>query len=910
MKRSRSTENQIVNILKEADANLPDAVGPARVNPEGRFRRTGENLMRFVTCTIAASFLLLHSVGPSLAAATGADTAVGVWKGQYICGQTATGLTLSIEASGDRLQANFSFYPVPGAHKQLRRAVSVAANGEFSMLGEFDSIIGEVNLRPDKWIRQPSGYQMVGLKGLMSKDGQSISGSVNLRGCQQFELERTSMTVAQARAERDADKPSPENVRPLKSVRSAAAKCDVLLSWMSRLELEYPTHDMDRMSANQGLKQAANLYRNRYFLEVFDKPYSEMSAGDRKRRVSSRLANSCTKTWREDGRRNGGTYGFVLTRTFTLPNPQFDSMVATKATAGTWMDRVLSAAASFPADDDSIDKIESYLASSGSQLAELWPSEQESFVTTLRARQKDIASGMLQHWTATIATMAPTVENAAVIQQELAARRRYFDLLDPQEASAIQETVTAKLDEILRPVVDRELAALDSWPNSLAGAAASVAWHRQFSQSFARFGRTPSVRSAERHFSAKRSAILDAARNEFAAKIDALPLNPEAGRRASSALNETLPLTVDKSLPAYKNYQEIVVNKLNLIENAKFDAQVASLLSLQNQSSGLQMDGYTLPGLISGIYQGQIGLLPDDLEQTRPQVAGLVKAMNDSCGEAPADVGLATITYIAPNMDDVMMESLQGFAEALQSGDLTKLARQSRVASEGFEDGVLLVRRQNDRCASSVVRRFRSNLNDLILARYRRTPQPYNQRLFSALLSADTRARYGLPNPMSAVVVANKANLVQQYEREIRQTSRSPAQLAEIEKIKRNCNNLLMNMRGVCDAAAKCGEYFVYFHPEHRKGERRYQDVFTVSNTPPDADVQTIQELWSYTEQSMTMSEGQEFSRGKTIPRNQLKPVLYAQKFGDYYGSRANLCKPYRPGELSCSSTLTYCTER
>jgi hypothetical protein len=864
-----------------------------------------------VTIKIAATLLLMSFAAAAVAATDTTGTVAGVWKGQYVCGQGITGLTLSIDSSRNQLQANFSFYPVSNSRNQSRRATTVAANGEYSLLGTYDSDIGEIVLRPNRWIRQPSGYRMAGLKGLLSKDGQTMSGSVVLAGCTQFELKRTSISVDEAQAARDANKPSPKNVRQLSSVRSTDKKCDVLLAWLSRLEVEYPTIDMDKIAATQANQYAANLFLGKYFLTVFDKPYLQMGAKGKKKRVSRKLATSCQRTWIADGRRNAYAYASFLQNAFATPSPQFVSIIETRSAARTWMDRTLAAVESFPSDMENYELVETYAAKGKSELAQLWPGDQAQFETVLRARQRDIAEGILQFWAAKLETLAPTSGNAAIILQELSARQKYFSQLDPGQVAAIQAMANAKVDDILQPLVDSELAALDSWPRSLKGAAASVTWHQRFRQTFARFWTAGAVRAAESRFITKRGAILDSARNEFAAKIDALPVSAEGGRRARAVLSETLSLASDKNQRAYPYYQDVVVTKLSQIENRKYDTQVASLLSLSNQWLGRGLGVYKLSGLIGAIHQGQIGLVPDDLEQTRPQVGGLFKAMNEECGEGPIDVGFASITYIAPKMDDVMMESLQGYADALQSGDFTKLARQSRVAREGFDDGTRL---SGLGCTSAQVRQFRSNLNDLILARHKKAPQPYNQRLFSALLSAKVRAEKGYPDPMSPVAVASSAasesDLLRKYEREIRQTSRSPAQQAQIEKMKRVCNNLMMNMREVCDAAARCGNYFVYFHPDHRRGGYRYYDVFTVSNTPPDAKVQTIQELWSYAEPSKTMGRSQEISRGETIPRNQLKPVLYPQKFGDYYGSQANLCKPYRPGELSCNPNQPFCTER
>jgi hypothetical protein len=289
-------------------------------------------------------------------------------------------------------------------------------------------------------------------------------------------------------------------------------------------------------------------------------------------------------------------------------------------------------------------------------------------------------------------------------------------------------------------------------------------------------------------------------------------------------------------------------------------------------------------------------------------VAGLYTAFNRSCGESGSDVGFAAIKYIMPSTDKALMQGMKALTDLIQSGNYGAYARsQSRVAKEGVDDGNRLIGRHG--CDSAQSQRFRRNLHGLILFRYRHQPGRYDESLFAALVSEQARRRYGYPDPTkpskrwrskSGADVTSMANTKR----------RRPRQTAKIQEIRENCNNIMLRSKGVCDAAAKCGPYFIYFHPQHRKGKYRYSNVYTVSRTAPDAKVQFIQESWSFHKRRGTLSKGKTISRGKKIARTAVKPLIYPQAFGDYYGGRQNICAPYRAGELSCSPNRTYCRER
>ena len=114
---------------------------------------------------------------------TGKSALYGVWKGQYICGQGPSGLTLTI--SGDnqsKLRARFRFYGLP-------QNPSVP-DGEFELQGTFNQTTGDIYFLPTQWINRPAGFQMVGMKGILGRGGQRITGTIQYPQCGKFNVSR------------------------------------------------------------------------------------------------------------------------------------------------------------------------------------------------------------------------------------------------------------------------------------------------------------------------------------------------------------------------------------------------------------------------------------------------------------------------------------------------------------------------------------------------------------------------------------------------------------------------------------------------------------------------------------------------------------------------------------------------
>lgn len=144
--------------------------------------------------------------------------------------------------------------------------------------------------------------------------------------------------------------------------------------------------------------------------------------------------------------------------------------------------------------------------------------------------------------------------------------------------------------------------------------------------------------------------------------------------------------------------------------------------------SGFLLDGYEAPDVMGGIYSGEYSTVSDDTE-TRAIVLGLVRALNDSCGEELFVDITAYMRFagVSTEPSENFMDVLEGILAARdtfeQTGDpfagldayYEEIGLSDLLAPEGYKDGKTLVGFYT--CDSSQVSRFRNNLDDFVVSR-------------------------------------------------------------------------------------------------------------------------------------------------------------------------------------------------
>jgi hypothetical protein len=143
--------------------------------------------IRVAVAVIAALTAISGGTAQAALAAQAAPAVDGTWTGSYICSQGDTGLRLVIRARGAALTATFSFYALP-------RNPGVPS-GKYTMTGT-DSATRMI-LRPGHWVKQPFGYEMVGLTaGPPADRGKVLRGRITNPACSSFSVTKSLASSA------------------------------------------------------------------------------------------------------------------------------------------------------------------------------------------------------------------------------------------------------------------------------------------------------------------------------------------------------------------------------------------------------------------------------------------------------------------------------------------------------------------------------------------------------------------------------------------------------------------------------------------------------------------------------------------------------------------------------------------
>jgi len=215
-----------------------------------------------------------------------ADLLSGRWTGTYQCaGQPVSRMILDIAASNRPLkEAIFSFD-------------AGGTTGSYSVVGR---VRGGAQFRfaPRAWIDRADGISMLGLIGILGRDGQSMTGS--LQGCPSgsFHAERNNegeaiITITGVRLP-EGDRISPKKFGGaiaglLGRAGSAEAQCRVLAEWYTPV---IDPHGFERMPSHKIVGAIAPIFRNEAFEPVFGMPL-ELMGGMESREIGRFLKETC-----------------------------------------------------------------------------------------------------------------------------------------------------------------------------------------------------------------------------------------------------------------------------------------------------------------------------------------------------------------------------------------------------------------------------------------------------------------------------------------------------------------------------------------------------------------------------------------------------------------------------------------
>ena len=440
----------------------------------------------------------------------------GTWVGSYRCGQGVTGLILTIEAAASGLTGTFRFHPTTENPR--------AQAGAYSVTGRFDPLIGELRLTPARWIEQPRGYGMVGLSGLLGPDGETLTGRIEHRSCQGFDLARSSGDVA-------------ASTIPTLPTPGTNARCEAALEWMNVAKREYPDLNMARSNSSILYPIITNAYRREHFEPIFGTAFEDLSVeqrADLRRNVGQTCGNH--RDYAHFMSERASTFFF---RPLTLESDQFSRSSFSRAemlerlrnidSVLTWRDRVLAAASGLETSEANFATVSAYAEQGEQELEQLWPSERAAFGEALGSVRKRMAETLIVPLAAEAEALPATLEGArraaAIARDSEVYLAAIGDGADGVGRSVFADRITA----LLEPLVAEELATLETLAMDREGLEAAARWHGGFEGRFGEFQTHPAIERANLHYRNWR----DTARRQVAAGRTSPSIEMSAETRAA-----------------------------------------------------------------------------------------------------------------------------------------------------------------------------------------------------------------------------------------------------------------------------------------------------------------------------------------------------------------------------------------
>jgi hypothetical protein len=160
----------------------------------------------------------------------------------------------------------------------------------------------------------------------------------------------------------------------------------------------------------------------------------------------------------------------------------------------------------------------------------------------------------------------------------------------------------------------------------------------------------------------------------------------------------------------------------------------------------ISKDSYNAPGILSPLYLGTFGQIPDD-EMTRNYVVSLVQEFNGACPTVPETMAIMSYGFYYAwnaNMGTLKAAAANNLDKAFANVVETLHRTSPHILIEGHEDAEKFIRlhAKNGECMSGPVEHLYRNIAELALEREHLPPDVDNDAKFFELLSPAMQRHY------------------------------------------------------------------------------------------------------------------------------------------------------------------------
>ena len=344
--------------------------------------------------------------------------------------------------------------------------------------------------------------------------------------------------------------------------------------WISRFRQEYPALKVSQYTSAETENGAANLFGDGHFVPVFGRRYSQFDAGQRSH-IFYQIYRKCPH-----GFRNKPWVGPVFRGAFEqsgfLKSANIAAIVEKRREVRAWLNEQNDQLDSIPSTAAGFNRLNSLATKGAARISGLWPSEQTTFNSRVSVRKSKVALSVAND---RVSKLPQEGESLSELKSIVAWAKPHVIAADRPKFAALTGLADGRRQEIRVVLVERELAALPAYPNTIRSLKQILDRQKWLVKTV---GKSPPLPVFDRFEQTKASRSDEIARAALPAYQADLNRFPPTFAGATKALADFAAISglLETTAPAHKAaYRQIAVGRADRIYDDLIAKAVAGVRS-------------------------------------------------------------------------------------------------------------------------------------------------------------------------------------------------------------------------------------------------------------------------------------------------------------------------------------------
>lgn len=247
------------------------------------------------------------------------------------------------------------------------------------------------------------------------------------------------------------------------TAQTVGQQCDVLAEWISRFRQEYPALKVSQYSAAETEAKAANLFSDAHFVPVFGRPYDGTSAALRNQ-IFTEIYRKCPRSQRNTQAIQAVFRGAFAQLPGIINAQTLRAKMKERREVRAWLQEQNDQLDSIPSSATGFDRLNGLATTGAARISGLWPSEQTAFNSRVSVRKSQVALSVAND---RISKLPQEGESLSELKSIVASAEPHVIGADRQKFAALTGLADGRRQEIRVALVERELAALPAYPNTI-----------------------------------------------------------------------------------------------------------------------------------------------------------------------------------------------------------------------------------------------------------------------------------------------------------------------------------------------------------------------------------------------------------------------------------------------------------